>query len=102
MISQAKYKLYYNDQFVVFSPETFVQIRNGVITTFPMKGTIDAALPEADRRIIEDEKEAAEHVTIVDLLRNDLSMVSRDVYVKRYRFIECIHTNGKRFATGQF
>ena len=53
-------------------------------------------MPEAERKIIEDEKETAEHVTIVDLLRNDLSMVSRNVCVKRYRFVECINTNDKK------
>lgn len=94
MLSRAKYRLFYNDQFVVFSPETFVRIQNGIISTYPMKGTIDAALPEAERRILEDEKETAEHTTVVDLLRNDLSTVARDVVVKRFRFIDCIRTNG--------
>jgi para-aminobenzoate synthetase component 1 len=93
--SRAKYKFYYDDQFVVFSPETFLQIRDGVVATFPMKGTIDAALPDAENRIMENEKEKAEHTTVVDLLRNDLSVVSRNVCVKRYRFIERVHTNGK-------
>lgn len=95
MYSRAKYRLYFDDRFVVFSPETFVQISDGVISTFPMKGTIDASLPGAERRILEDEKEMAEHSTIVDLLRNDLSMMSQNVYVKRYRFVDCVSTNGK-------
>jgi len=39
-ISRAKYKLYFKDQFIVSSPEIFVQIKDGKICTFPMKGTI--------------------------------------------------------------
>ncbi len=93
--SQAKYKLFVDDMFVMFSPEIFVQMRNGTISTCPMKGTIDAALPDAEHRILEDEKEAAEHTTVVDLLRNDLSKVARDVSVKRFRYIDCVRTNGK-------
>lgn len=42
---------------------------------------------------MEDEKEAAEHATIVDLIRNDLSQVATDVRVDRYRFIDLLHTN---------
>jgi len=94
--SRAKYKLFVDDRFVVFSPETFVQIRRGSISAFPRKGTIDAALPGAERRILEDEKEMAEHATIVDLLRNDLNLVSHDVRVKRYRYVECLRTHGKK------
>jgi para-aminobenzoate synthetase component 1 len=57
-----------------------------------MKGTIDATLPDAERKILQDEKEMAEHATIVDLLRNDLSMVATDVRVSRYRYVERINT----------
>ncbi len=89
----AKYKLLWEERFVVFSPETFVQIENGRIATFPMKGTIDASLPNARKRLLHDPKEAAEHATIVDLLRNDLSRVARKVHVKRYRYIERIETH---------
>jgi len=72
----AKYKLLYKDEFVVFSPETFVSITQNSISSFPMKGTIDAGLPDAEARLLSDPKEKAEHNTIVDLIRNDLSMVS--------------------------
>lgn len=41
-ISVAKYKLLYYNNFVVFSPEIFVRIKDGKISSFPMKGTIDA------------------------------------------------------------
>jgi len=91
--SQAKYKLHLPNQFVVFSPETFIQIQNGQIASFPMKGTIDAAIPNAVEQILADEKEKAEHHTIVDLIRNDLSMVSKNVRVESFRYIEEIQTH---------
>ena len=92
----ARYKLYFNDKFLVFSPEIFVQIRDGMIYSFPMKGTIDAAIPDAAHKILHDTKELAEHITIVDLIRNDLSEVAQHVNVKRFRYIEEIKTNEKR------
>ncbi|WP_103326994.1 aminodeoxychorismate synthase component I [Bacteroidetes bacterium endosymbiont of Geopemphigus sp.] len=93
--SYAPYKLLYKNEFVVFSPECFIKIRNGHIGTYPMKGTIDATLPDARRKILSDEKEKAEHATIVDLLRNDLSQVARKVKVDRFRYIEKLFTCGK-------
>ncbi len=93
--SKAKYKLLYENQFLVFSPETFVKIRNGKIFSFPMKGTIDAAIPNAHEKILADKKEFAEHVTIVDLIRNDLSLVANDVEVTRFRYVEEIRTHSK-------
>lgn len=95
-VSLAKYKLYYKDEFIVFSPETFVKIQKGRISTFPMKGTIDAHIPHAREVILADGKETAEHYTIVDLLRNDLSQVARDVQVKKFRFIDEIQTSSKK------
>lgn len=94
--SKARYKLLYKDEFIVFSPEIFVQIRDGLINSFPMKGTINAAIPDAANVILRDMKELAEHVTIVDLIRNDLSEVAQQVQVKRFRYIEEIKTNEKR------
>jgi para-aminobenzoate synthetase component I len=94
-ISQARYKLLCNNQFLVFSPEIFVKIENGVISSFPMKGTIDASLPDAENQIMEDDKEFFEHNTIVDLIRNDLAMVSTGVKVNRFRYIDRIITNRK-------
>lgn len=93
--SDAKYKLLFKDQFLVFSPETFVQIRNGKIYSYPMKGTIDASIPNAGEKILSDKKELAEHVTIVDLIRNDLSQVSSDVTVKRFRYLDEVRTGSK-------
>ncbi len=84
---------YSNRQFVCFSPETFVRIKNGMIYSYPMKGTIDASIPDARQVLMDDEKETAEHATIVDLIRNDLSRVAEHVGVDRYRYIDVIHTN---------
>jgi para-aminobenzoate synthetase component 1 len=94
-LSRAKYKLLFNEQFLVFSPETFIQMRNGHVYSYPMKGTIDASLPDADNIILNDRKELAEHVTIVDLIRNDLSQIATNVNVKRFRYIDRITTNEK-------
>lgn len=91
--SSAKYKLWIKDKFTVLSPESFVQIKNGEISSFPMKGTIDASVPNAEIIILNDFKEKAEHATIVDLIRNDLSLVADQVEVKRYRYIDVLHTN---------
>jgi para-aminobenzoate synthetase component I len=91
--SQAKYKLWLKDQCVVFSPEIFVQTRERKISSFPMKGTIDATLPDAENELLKSAKELAEHYTIVDLIRNDLSMVAKNVVVERFRYIERIRTH---------
>lgn len=93
--SKAQYKLWLKDKFVVFSPEIFVQISKGKIASFPMKGTIDANLPNAQQQLFSDPKETAEHNTIVDLIRNDLSMIAKNVEVKRFRFLQRLKTNQK-------
>lgn len=92
---KAPYKLLVGDKFVVFSPEQFVSIINGTIRTFPMKGTIDATLPNAEAKLLADVKEQEEHATVVDLLRNDLSIVAGNVTVNNYRFITKIETADK-------
>lgn len=94
-LSRAPFKLLWPGRFAVFSPERFVRITEGIITTCPMKGTIDARLPNAEARLLADRKELAEHATIVDLLRNDLSQVARQVRVARFRYVTCIRTNRK-------
>ncbi len=94
-IAKAKYKLRYRDQFVVFSPETFVRIVDGQIFSYPMKGTIDASVPNAAETLLNDPKEIAEHITITDLIRNDLSQVADNVQVTRYRYLTEVKTNDK-------
>ena len=91
--SNAPYRLLFGDRFVCFSPEIFIRINDGVISSFPMKGTIDASVAHAEEKILASEKEFAEHNTIVDLIRNDLSMVAEGVRVKRYRYIDRIMTS---------
>lgn len=93
--SKAKYKLIWKDEFVVFSPETFVEIKNNVISTHPMKGTIDASIENAAEVLKNDIKEKAEHYTVVDLLRNDLSIVASDVQVDDFQRIDYIQTPDK-------
>ena len=88
--ANADYKLRYKDKFVCFSPETFVRISKNCIDTFPMKGTINAAIVNAREKILEDKKELAEHIMVVDLLRNDLSMVATDVKVQQFRYVDTI------------
>ncbi|WP_081413822.1 aminodeoxychorismate synthase component I [Eisenibacter elegans] len=93
--AQAKYKVLLQQRFVCFSPETFVQINGGQIRSFPMKGTIRADLPDAAERILSDAKEQAEHHTIVDLIRNDLSQVAKDVHVARFRYLDRLQTSNQ-------
>lgn len=94
-VSSAPYKIYLKDEFVCFSPETFVKIENGKIYSFPMKGTIDAEIENAEEIILSDSKEIAEHNTIVDLIRNDMSLVAENVTVEKFRYLSHIKTNNK-------
>ena len=70
-----------------FSPELFFEMEGGRIVTRPMKGTAarggdPAADDAAIRTLTQDPKQRAENLMIVDLLRNDLSRVSRPGTVK--------------------
>lgn len=93
--AQAKYKIAFQEQWICFSPEMFIRINGTQISTYPMKGTIDADLPNAAAQLMNDEKEIAEHYTIVDLLRNDLSRVATKVDVTRFRYLDTLHTSSK-------
>lgn len=93
--SKAKYKVLYPEFFVFFSPETFVKVINGEIFTYPMKGTIDASVENAADVLKNDKKEKAEHYTVVDLLRNDLSRVADDVKVDKFQYIDFLKTHQK-------
>jgi len=94
-LSKAYFKLWIKDKFTFYSPEKFVNIKDNIIRSFPMKGTIDASIENAEKVILDDEKEMAEHYTIVDLIRNDLSLVAKNVRVERFRYFDTINTNGK-------
>lgn len=91
--SQAKYKLLYQDKFVCFSPETFIHIKDNKIYSYPMKGTINASEENAKQKLLDSKKEFEEHNTIVDLIRNDLAIVSQNIQVTKYRYVERIETH---------
>ncbi len=93
--AKAKFKLYFRGEFICFSPERFVEIEENTIATYPMKGTIDAHLPDAKETILADQKEMAEHVMIVDLMRNDLGIIGSDVKVEKFRYVETIKAGEK-------
>jgi para-aminobenzoate synthetase component 1 len=61
-----------------------------------MKGTIDASIKNAKEKILADKKEMAEHIMVVDLLRNDLSIVSKNVKVEKFRYITQIEAGDKK------
>ena len=65
-----------------FSPERFMKLNNGIITTSPIKGTVrrsdDLTIDKKLREeLILSEKNRAENLMIVDVLRNDISRVSK-------------------------
>lgn len=92
LYSQAACKIMLENEFVCFSPELFVKMESGTITTFPMKGT--RRMHEgAARLLLDDKKEIAEHATVADLLRNDLSRVARSVEIIRWRYLQQINTH---------
>ena len=72
------------------SPEAQIIINNGKAVVHPIAGTfkrtgdeaVDAAMTQ---KLLDDPKENAEHVMLVDLARNDLSRVCTEVRVKEYR-----------------
>lgn len=92
----APYKLAYKDKFIVFSPESYIKIKeDGHIYSYPMKGTINCDVPHALDLLINSKKELYEHNTIVDLIRNDLSMIAKKVTVTKFRYVEKIKKGNK-------
>jgi len=93
--ANAPFKLHVKDKFVCYSPERFVQIKDNQISTYPMKGTIEAAVPHALERILANQKEMSEHTMVVDLLRNDLGIVGKNIQVEKFRYIDKINAGKK-------
>jgi len=65
-------------QVLSFSPEQFIQLHDGIAQTMPIKGTIKRGATTGDdgalaKELLESEKNKAENLMIVDLLRNDFS-----------------------------
>ena len=63
------------------SPETHVRLENGIATLRPIAGTLPRGKNEQEDRaladkLLQDEKERAEHLMLVDLGRNDLGRVA--------------------------
>ena len=82
-------------QVVGSSPEALVKLNGSVASLRPIAGTLPRGeTPEEDRAneaaLLADPKEAAEHVMLVDLARNDLGRVAQagSVHVDPYRAIE--------------
>ena len=75
--------IHYPDlQLVSSSPELLIQIENGIIQTRPIAGTRPRGSTDEEdqilvRELIENEKEMAEHIMLVDLERNDLGRVCK-------------------------
>ena len=74
------------------SPETLVKLTDGKMYTFPIAGTMRRGKTEAEdlaieEKLINDEKELAEHNMLVDLGRNDLGKISKFGSVK----VEALH-----------
>jgi len=82
-------------QLVGSSPEALVKLERGIATLRPIAGTRKrGATDEEDRalaaELLADPKEAAEHVMLVDLARNDLGRVARPgtIKVEPFRSVE--------------
>jgi anthranilate synthase component 1 len=72
------------------SPEAQIIIKEGKAVVHPIAGTFKRSGDEATdklmtQKLLDDPKENAEHVMLVDLARNDLSRVCTEVKVKQYR-----------------
>jgi para-aminobenzoate synthetase/4-amino-4-deoxychorismate lyase len=69
------------------SPELFFALKDGILTTRPMKGTVKRGRwwqedQEYKTKLRESPKERAENLMIVDMLRNDMGMIAKTGSVK--------------------
>jgi len=79
----------HTDQFDIlsFSPELFIKIEDRKIQTIPIKGTRPRSKNNSQdlvfkNELINSEKDKAEHLMIVDLLRNDLGKICKTGSIK--------------------
>jgi len=82
-------------QLVSASPELLIKVKEGEVSTRPIAGTRPRGRDEAEdarlaQELIDNEKERAEHVMLVDLERNDLGRVCRhgSVEVSEFMVVE--------------
>lgn len=95
-INPSPYLFYFDyGDFRIFgsSPEAQITIKNRVASIFPIAGTFkrtgdDVKDAELAQKLIEDPKESAEHVMLVDLARNDLSRHCGQVEVKAFKEVQ--------------
>ena len=95
-INPSPYLFYFDyGDFRIFgsSPEAQITIKNRVASIFPIAGTFkrtgdDIKDAELAQKLIEDPKESAEHVMLVDLARNDLSRHCEQVEVRAFKEVQ--------------
>jgi len=80
---------------VASSPEILTRVKQGKVTNRPLAGTRKRGKTQAEDEVLEkellnDEKECAEHIMLVDLGRNDVGKVSKpgSVKVEKYMNVE--------------
>jgi len=81
-------------QFTGASPESLVRVRKGKATIHPIAGTIRRGKTEAEDeklklQLLNNPKEQAEHLMLVDLARNDLGRVCKEESVNVSQYMEC-------------
>ena len=77
------------------SPETMASVENSILKINPIAGTTKVGKTEEEtkelaEKLLNDEKERAEHMMLVDLARNDVRKVSKSGTVELNRFFEVI------------
>ncbi len=95
-INPSPYLFYFDyGSFKIFgsSPEAQIVIKNDKATIYPIAGTFkrtgdDEYDKKQAEKLSNDTKENSEHVMLVDLARNDLSKISKNVEVERFKDIQ--------------
>ena len=95
-INPSPYLFYFDyGSFKIFgsSPEAQIVIKNDKATIYPIAGTFkrtgdDEFDKKEAEKLSNDIKENSEHVMLVDLARNDLSKISKNVEVERFKDVQ--------------